>query len=145
MSQLSQEHFDKQIDHLAFVVKEGFDVVDRRFDQTDKRFDTIDERVNIVEHKLDRALYHELNRQSPSLKRLYEKYERHFKFLKSGYGNGRTFKLFRVLTVTYDQDYMLSLRKATLPIGGIASTRGSGKPLCSLTPARLTYNKPIIF
>jgi len=36
---------------------------------------------------------------------------------KSGYGNGRSFKHVRVLTVTYDQDYMHSLRRAAQPIG----------------------------
>lgn len=61
--------------------------------------------------------YLELDRGSLSLKRMYEKYERYFKFWKSGYGTGRSFKHFRVLTVTYDQDYMHSLRKVALTIG----------------------------
>ena len=48
---------------------------------------------------------------------MFEKYDRYFRFWKSGYGNGRSFKHFRVLTVTYDQDYMHSLRRAAQPIG----------------------------
>jgi len=73
MEPLTQAYLDKQIDHLASVVKGGFDAVDRRFDHVDKRFDTLEERLNIVEHKLDRALYHELDRHERWIKQLAEK------------------------------------------------------------------------
>jgi hypothetical protein len=61
--------------------------------------------------------YLELDRGSLSLKRMRERYERYFKFWKLGYGNARAFKHFRVLTVTYDPDYMHSLRRAAQPVG----------------------------
>ncbi|TRZ76373.1 MAG: hypothetical protein D4R93_03345 [Deltaproteobacteria bacterium] len=61
--------------------------------------------------------YLELDRGSVSLKRMQERYNRYFQFWKSGYGKGRTFKHFRVLTVTHDPDYMQSLRRIALPIG----------------------------
>ena len=73
--------------------------------------------------------YLELDRGSISLKRMQEKYDRYFKFWKSGYGNGRSFKHFRVLTVTYDQDYMHSLRRAAQPIGRDQSHSSTWKAL----------------
>lgn len=59
--------------------------------------------------------YLELDRGNVSLKRMQERYDRYFQFWKSG--KGRAFKHFRVLTVTYDSDYMQSLRRVSQSIG----------------------------
>ncbi len=47
--------------------------MDSGFTRVDKRFDEVEARLNIVEHKLDRALYHELDRHERWIRQLAEK------------------------------------------------------------------------
>jgi len=86
--------------------------------------------------------YLEIDRANVSLKRMQERYQRYFEFWKSGYGNGRSFKHFRVLTVTYDPDYMQSLRRAAQPIGRDHNHPSSWKALMFTHAGAFDIHKP---
>ena len=64
----------KVIEHnVNPVIDELRTHVDKGFGRMDKRFDELDERLTIVEHKLDRALYHDLDRHERWIRQLAQK------------------------------------------------------------------------
>lgn len=72
--------------------------------------------------------YLEFDRGSVSLKRMRERYFRYFNYWKYGI-NKRTFKHFRVLTITHDPDYMNSLRRIAKEVGRNNSHQSTWKAL----------------
>jgi hypothetical protein len=84
----------------------------------------------------------ELDRGNVSLQRMQQRYSYYFDYWKTGTTSGRTFKHFRVLTVTKDPDYVHSLRRVALPIGRNGQHQATWKALMFTHAETFTLENP---
>jgi hypothetical protein len=115
------------------------------YDEDDKKVSFLPDAHFVLEDSTRGTAHHylEIDRGNVSLKRMKERYERYLQFWKSDQAaRSRGFKKFRVLTVTYDQDYMHSLRRAAHPIGRDHSHPNTWKGLMFTHAGKIDLQQP---